>query len=214
MSQPVAAAAIVHAWGNLRSYRAAPGGHVQDLEALAREAQGGNRGAFSLLYEAMFDRVYRYILVRVGSAADAEDLAQEVFLRAMRALPSYQFRGRPFAAWLFRIAHNTVVDRHRQRGGVVNVSLDDAEPVVSSEDLPQETLLNLDLEQVGKAMSRITDLQREVIRCRFIAELSLAETAEVMDKDVNAIKALQHAALKSLRRELERQPGGMKQERR
>lgn len=187
---------------------------MQDVEALARQAQGGNRGAFSLLYEALFDRVYRYILVRVGSAADAEDLTQEVFLRAMRALPEYQFRGRPFAAWLFRIAHNMVVDRHRQRGGALNISLDNAEPVVSGEDVLRDTLRNLAMEEVLGAMQRLTDLQREVVRCRFMAELSLAETAEVMGRDVNAVKALQHAALKSLRRELEHQATGMKKERR
>lgn len=178
---------------------------MQDIEALARDAQAGNRGAFSQLYEALFDRVYRYILVRVGSSAEAEDLAQEVFLRVMRALPDFQFRGRPFTAWLFRIAHNTVVDRHRQRGGVTSVPIDNAEPLVSNEDVAQEALHSVDIEQVHKALDRLTELQRQVVLHRFVAELSLAETAEAMGRDVNAIKALQHAALKSLRRVLEQQ---------
>lgn len=178
---------------------------MQDIEALARDAQAGNRGAFSQLYEALFDRVYRYILVRVGSSAEAEDLAQEVFLRAMKALPGFQFRGRPFTAWLFRIAHNTVVDRHRQRAGVTSVPIDSVEPLVSSEDVAQDALHNVDMEHVHKALGRLAELQRQVVLCRFVAELSLAETAEVMSRDVNAVKALQHAALKSLRRLLEQQ---------
>ena len=185
---------------------------MDDIDALVRGAQEGNRGAFSQLYEAFHDRVYRYMLVRVSSSAEAEDLAQEVFLKAMKAITGYQFRGSPFAAWLFRIAHNVLVDRHRQhRGPNDGVSLDDAEPVSSGEDVAQEALKNVSFEQVQIALRRLTDLQREVVTCRFVAELSLAETAEAMHRDVNTVKALQHAALKSLRRVIEQQEKGARQ---
>jgi RNA polymerase sigma-70 factor (ECF subfamily) len=145
------------------------------------------------------------MLVRVGSQQEAEDLAQEVFIKALKALPGYEFRGSPFAAWLFRIAHNVVVDRHRQRGGSAQVPLDTAEPISSAEDVAADALRAVDMEQVHKALQRLTELQRQVILCRFVAELSLAETAQSMGRDVNAIKTLQHAALRSLRRELERE---------
>ena len=185
---------------------------MDDIDALVHGAQEGNRGAFSQLYEAFFDRVYRYMLARVGSPTEAEDLTQEVFLKAMRAIKGYQFRGSPFAAWLFRIAHNVLVDRHRQNRGPNNsVALEDAEPVSSGENVAEEALRSISFEQVQVAMTKLTDLQREVVLCRFVAELSLAETAEAMNRDVNTVKALQHAALKSLRRVLEQQEKGVGQ---
>ena len=188
------------------------GGHVDDIDALVRGVQDGNRGAFSQLYEAFFDRVYRYMLARVSSPTEAEDLTQEVFLKAMRAIGGYQFRGSPFAAWLFRIAHNVLVDRHRQNRGLNNsVALEDAEPVSSGEDVAQEAIRDVSFEQVQAALTELTDLQREVVLCRFVAELSLAETAKAMNRDVNTVKALQHAALKSLRRLLEQREKGVRQ---
>ena len=87
-------------------------------ERVIRAAQAGDREAFAWLYETYVDRVYHYLLRRMGQPADAEDVTAEVFIRAMKALKSFEFRGAPFIAWLFRIAHNTAINhlkKHSRR---------------------------------------------------------------------------------------------------
>ena len=84
-------------------------------EMVIRAAQAGDREAFASLYEAHVDRVYHYLLRRMGQPADAEDVTAEVFIRAMKALKSFEFRGAPFVAWLLRIAHNTAVNHMKKQ---------------------------------------------------------------------------------------------------
>lgn len=77
---------------------------------LVLSAQQGDRNAFAQLYEANVEKVYRYLLSRLSEPADAEDVTAEVFINAMRSLPSYRSKGTPLIAWLFRIAHNQAVN--------------------------------------------------------------------------------------------------------
>jgi RNA polymerase sigma-70 factor (ECF subfamily) len=87
-------------------------------EDLVRAAQGGDAAAFGQLYERYFDKVYSYLAFKAGSRTDAEDMAGQVFLRALEAITTYRWKGTPFQAWLFRIAHNLLVDslrRHARR---------------------------------------------------------------------------------------------------
>ena len=177
---------------------------MRELDQVIRAAQQGDQAAFGALYEEFFSRVYRYVAARVGPGADAEDVTQEVFVRAMRSLGTFQHRGRPFAAWLFRIAHNLVVDRYRRAGvSGPSVDLESVTQLRADTDVEGAALRALDVERLRAAMERITDLQRQVILLRFIAGLSLAETAEAMNRKENAVKALQHSALQALRRVLQ-----------
>ena len=179
---------------------------MQDTEALVRAAQEGNLAAFGQVYEAYYLRVYRYAAARVGQSAEAEDIAQEVFLKALKSLHRFKFTGPPFAAWLFRIAHNLIIDRARHIKSAsaatsgAPTSLDNALAVAGDQNVEQQALLALDMEALREALSKVTKLQRQVVELRFIAGLSLAETAGVMGRKENAIKALQHSALGALRR--------------
>lgn len=179
---------------------------MQDTEALVRSAQEGNLSAFGQVYEAYYLRVYRYAAARVGQGAEAEDITQEVFLKALNSLNKFTFTGPPFAAWLFRIAHNLVIDRARHYKAAAAATsgppapLDDALSVAGGHNVEQEALVSLDMEALREALAKVTQLQRRVIELRFLAGLSLAETAAVMGRNENAIKALQHSALGSLRR--------------
>ena len=176
---------------------------MQETEELVREAQGGNLGAFARLYDLYFERIYRYIMARVGNPPEAEDLTQEVFLRAMRSLNSFRFRGPPFAAWLFRIAHNLVVDRiRRSKVGGEAIPLESIAALPTGTNVEEEALRTLDHEELRRSLEKITDLQRQVILLRFMGGLSLAETAAVMKRNENAIKALQHSGIQALRRVL------------
>lgn len=169
-------------------------------EDLVREAVRGDQQAFARLYEEYFDRIYRYLYLKVGDRAEAEDMAQQVFLHAFRSIGTFKWQGTPFTAWLYRIAHNQVVDYLRKKTKrPMSVTLDDT--VASSAKDPQHMAeLSVSIEEVSRAMRQLTEAQREVLSLRFAGGLSIEEVASAMGKKPGAIKALQHAGIISLRR--------------
>ena len=174
---------------------------MPDEESLVRRAQQRDQQAFAQLYEEYFDKVYRYVAIRIGNGMEAEDITQQVFLKALQSISSFRWKGIPFSAWLFRIAHNQVVDYLRKKTKQATVPVDETR-ITSSSD-PQMTVeQTLDIEQVLSATKRLTEAQREVISLRFAGELSIAEVAETMGKSQGAIKALQHSAIVALRKAL------------
>ena len=172
---------------------------MPDEERLVRQAQGGDSAAFTSLYELYFDRVYRYIVVRVSNRTDAEDITSRVFVKCVESIGGFKWRGAPFASWLFRIAHNLIIDHYRRNKGRESVPLEDFMGVDETEP-DQAAYLKLSLENLKQAMVKLTESQRQVIGFRFVAELSLAETAKAMGKSEGAVKSLQHSALLALRR--------------
>ena len=174
---------------------------MQEEENLVRQAIQGNQQAFAQLYEEYFDRIYRYVAVRIGDRTEAEDMTQQVFLKAVKSISSYKWQGKPFAAWLYRIAHNQVVDYLRKKKKQPLPLLN--ESLISGGSNPEQTVeRNMDIEQLNIATRRLTAAQREVISLRFAGELSIAEVARVMGKSEGAVKALQHSAVVALRRVL------------
>jgi len=173
---------------------------VQSEESLVRRAQNRDQEAFAQLYEEHFDKIYRYIALRIGNEAEAEDMTQQVFLNALQSISSFRWKGVPFSAWLFRIAHNQAVD-HLRRKKRTAVPLD--ESVASNDNAPQLIAeQKLDIERLLLATQKLTDAQREVISLRFTSELSIAQVAKIMGKSQGAVKALQHSAIVALRRAL------------
>lgn len=175
-----------------------------NVTALVKQAQAGGASAFSALYEHYYDSIFRYVSFRTGNTTEAEDITAEVFVRMIESIHRFKWQGHPFSSWLFRIAHNLVVDFYRKRGRRKTVSLESAPPVIESAVLDSDARMDIELTMgdVRKAMENLTDLQREAITLRFAAGLSVAETAKAMGKKDNAVKALQHAGLKKLRRAL------------
>jgi RNA polymerase sigma-70 factor (ECF subfamily) len=174
---------------------------VRDDE-LVRAAQAGDAASVGQLYERYFDKVYGYLVFKLGAAADAEDLAGQVFLKALESLGGYKWTGVPFQAWLFRIAHNLLVDHLRRKTKRVNEPLDETLPdrrhTVDPEVMLQEKVTRQGL---LAAVERLTELQKQVISLKFAGGLSNAQVARLMGKTEGAVKALQHAALQSLHRQ-------------
>jgi RNA polymerase sigma-70 factor (ECF subfamily) len=172
---------------------------VQSEESLIRRAQQRDPVALTQLYEANFDRIFRYIALKIGDRMEAEDLTQQVFLNAVQSIGSYKWKGMPFSAWLYRIAHNQIVDYFRKKAKRPTVTLDDTDP--PGGDDPQKTAeVQLTMEELARATQKLTESQREVISLRFGGQLSIAEVAKTMGKTEGAIKALQHSAVAALRR--------------
>jgi RNA polymerase sigma-70 factor (ECF subfamily) len=172
-----------------------------EVDGLVRRAQEGQAAAFAGLYELFYGKMFRYTLFKTGDTAAAEDLTEEVFLRMLESISSFKPRGYPFSSWLFRIVHNLVVDHYRKRDRQKTIPLDSAAGVIESspQDIDAQLDLKLSIGQVYKAAGELTKLQREVITLRFAGGLSVLETARAMGKNENAVKALQHAAIRKLR---------------
>ena len=162
---------------------------MQDEQRIISRAQEGDEAAFSMLYEDNFDKVYRFMTLRVRDRTEAEDMTQQVFVKAFEALPTFQWRGAPFASWLFRIARNQVIDWQRKYGKRATSSLEEV-TVRSDENLEDRVQDKLAVEQVVAASRHLTPAQRDVLGLRFGAEMSIAETAKIMGKNEGAIKAL------------------------
>jgi len=174
---------------------------VQDEESLVLRAKQRDEEAFTMLYEEYFDKVYRYVTLKIGDQAEAEDLTQQVFVKALKSISSFKWKGAPFSAWLFRIAHNQVVDYLRKKKRYATTPLD--ESLKGRELDPQQAAeQKLDIERLLLATKKLTDAQREVISLRFTSELSIAEEAKIMGKSEGAVKALQHSAIIALRKAL------------
>ncbi|MFC2044805.1 sigma-70 family RNA polymerase sigma factor [Chloroflexota bacterium] len=174
-------------------------------EDLVRRAQQNDQRAFAELYEAYFDKIYRYIVLKIGDRTDAEDMTQQVFLKALKSISSFKWKGTPFSAWLYRIAHNQVVDHLRKKTTRQTDLLNEELPLASDSpfDNPQKlTEHSLNMEQLMASTRKLTEAQREVISLRFTSDLPTAQVAKIMGKSEGAIKALQHAAITALRKTL------------
>jgi RNA polymerase sigma-70 factor (ECF subfamily) len=172
-----------------------------EIEELVARAQRGDAEAFGQLYDVLVDRVYSYVRSRVSNLSDAEDLTQRVFMKAIEALPRYEQRGLPFAAWLFRIARNAVIDAGRVSRD--HAPLDDAMTMMSTDPGPAELALAADERTtVVRAMASLTSDQRDVITYRFFAELSVSEVAAALGRSQGSVRVLQFRALTALRRRL------------
>jgi RNA polymerase sigma-70 factor (ECF subfamily) len=183
---------------------------VLDAERiLASHATRGDRDAYSALYERYVDKIYKYIYYKVGDQSEAEDLASQTFLKAWDAIADYEWRNYPFGAWLFRIAHNLVVDYHRARRE--NVSLDESTPQLEHKATRYEVRPDRMMAQylaegrIRQAVERLTEEQQQVLVLRFYEGLDTGEVAEIMGKRRGAIRGLQFRALSALRDLLERE---------
>ncbi len=172
---------------------------VQASVLLERAAQA-DPAALSALYDQYVGKIYAYIYHRTGQVELAEDLTGQVFMRMLEAVRS----GRPwrtsFSGWLYRIAHNLVIDHYRRRGRASFIELEDANPVSTDVEPFNAIQARLDSERLQAALNRLTEEQAEVITLRFLQGLSIAEVAQIMDKTEGAIKALQYRAVLALRR--------------
>ncbi|MCS7088303.1 MAG: sigma-70 family RNA polymerase sigma factor [Thermoflexales bacterium] len=180
-----------------------------------------DREAFGLLYERYVTAIYRYVFYRVGNVQDAEDLTARVFLRALNHIHRYDERGLPFSAWLYRIAHNVVVNFHRDQRRHPSLSLEEVAEDV--ERHPTAATTDEDAEAVDqafdaararahllRAIRHLPEERQHLLVLKFVQGLSNAEIGAIMNRSEGAVKSLYHRTLIQLRalmEQLEREAG-------
>ena len=172
------------------------------VEAPDEEGAGATSGRPDLhdLWRDHARVVFGYLAARVGRQ-NAEDLTSEVFVRAGKALPNYEERGVPVRAWLLVIARNLVAESYRRRVPISeDVAVAQERPAVGP-DPGDEVGRREELARAMSVLRRLPAAQQEVIDLRFLRELSVAETAQVLGSTEEAVRALTYRALKALRRE-------------
>jgi RNA polymerase sigma-70 factor (ECF subfamily) len=170
-------------------------------ERLLVEAAQKDPARFAELYENNFERVYAYVVRRVGDRAETEDLTSEVFHHALSNLKRFEWRGIPFAAWLFRIAANLISDRGQRKtrediaNGPEQIEFAASQSAEFEEVERQATLFRL--------VNTLPAEQRRVVMMRFVEEKSIKEVAREIRKTEGAVKQLQFRALTTLRTRME-----------
>lgn len=168
----------------------------QRVSQLTARARQGDKEAYGDLYELYLDEIYRYVYYRVSNEADAEDLTEQVFLKAWENLPAY--RGDvPFKAWLYRIARNATVDHYRTRKQ--SLPLNETDSLVDKKDLPEEKALSRETAlRLNGAISKLSPLHQDVIILRFVNGHSTAEIAQILERSTGSVRVLQHRALNAI----------------
>ena len=150
------------------------------------------------LYEEYYGKIANYAYAKIGDRLEAQDIAGEVFLRALRSLESYKEHGIPMQVWLFKIAHNLIVDYYRKTARGRTVPIDNIELADNSN--PADEIEKRDeFARVSRVMEQLTDGQREVLELRFLSELTSKEVSIVMGKSDGAVREMQRVAIEKLR---------------
>lgn len=175
-------------------------------EQLLDRARAYDAEALAAIYDRYEAKIYSYVYHRVGNPSVAQDLTSQVFLRMLEAIQGERAWKTSFSGWLYRIAHNLVIDHYRRRGRATQVSFDDVPTLVAKTDDPEHAAERmLAAEGLRTAINRLTEEQAQVVTLRFLEDLSIAEVAAAMGKTEGAVKALQYRAVMSLRRLMENQ---------
>ena len=167
---------------------------LADGADFVRRVKEFQREAWDELYDTYFPKMYRYLYVRIGDRDEAEELAAEVFEQACRGVHRFHYRGVPFASWLYRVAHNVMVDWQRKRSRTPEVPV-----LVDIAGADQTDRVDV-RDELARALKTLTREQRQVLLLRHIEGHSAASAGAIMGKKENAIRALEFRALAALRR--------------
>jgi RNA polymerase sigma-70 factor, ECF subfamily len=175
-----------------------------DVRRLVERAQQGDRDALEELYLIHFDRIYSYLHMSVGNRHDAEDLTTQTFLKMLESIRKFRFQSAPFSAWLFRIAHNLAMDHFRARRRwqpeeEVPEPPGDAEPSAEA-----QAMQSIGRQSMLELIEDLSPEQQQVLTLKFVFNFANADVATILGKTEGAIKSLQHRALVSLQKQLER----------
>ena len=171
-------------------------GEAQAIEAARRDPR-----ALSPLYRAYVRPVYRYLYSRVGNSADAEDLTSQVFTEAIESLPRYRHRGY-FSAWLFSIARHRLLNFQHRCPHEANIEIAEHQ-VNPGEDPLGQLIQSEEIRNLLRLIQSLKEEEQDLLRLRFVAELSYAEIAALLRRSEGAVKKQVYRLLSRLESRLE-----------
>lgn len=170
-----------------------------EIIRLVEKAAGGNFEAFGELYGVYLDRIYRYVFYQINNKMAAEDITEEVFLKAWKAIGSCKGKEKTFSSWLYRIAHNQMVNTLRGANKVTSL---DKENSVDITDPKQDVAVNMEYQELLETMAGLPTNQRQVLILKFIEGLNNREIGKITGKSEGAIRITQMRALALLKKKL------------
>jgi RNA polymerase sigma-70 factor (ECF subfamily) len=171
----------------------------QRLIALVELARSGDKDAFGMLYDHYHVSVYRFVYYRVGSVTLAEDLTGETFFRALRSMNGFRWQGRDFGAWLMTIARNLTTDHFKSGRNRLEQTTEDMSTLDTETEGPESAVLaHLTNEALLTALRELPQDQQDCLVMRFLQGMSIAETADVLERSAGAVKQLQLRAVRNL----------------
>jgi RNA polymerase sigma-70 factor (ECF subfamily) len=174
------------------------------VRGLVERAQRGDRDALEELYLIHFDRIYAYLHVSVGNRHDAEDLTTQTFLRMLESIGKFRWQSAPFSAWLFRIAHNLAMDHFR---ATKRIQLEETPPEPDPDEhtsAEHDAFASIGRKSMLELINDLSPEQQQVLTLKFVFNFANAEAGTILGKTEGAIKSLQHRALATLQKQLER----------
>lgn len=175
---------------------------LEGEENLVREAKQGDSEAFGILYDHYLPKIYRFVLIKVGYREYAEDITQQTFLKAWKNVNRYQSKGHPFGSWLYRIARNSVIDHYRKSKDEVDIEKVPEEILGTDNSLSQSLDSKFEWEVILKTMKSLKNVEQDVLIMRFVEDMQHNEVAEIVGKSENAVKVIQHRAIKKLEKQI------------
>lgn len=171
----------------------------EEMAGIVERAIAGDREAFGFIYEEYFTPVYRYVLFRVRSKEDADELTQEVFLKALGAFSRYEAKRENPLPFFYTIAKNAIIDFGKKRKDFAVGEDALAQAPDSTMNTDDEAIRGEELEALGRALAKLPEDQREALELRFMGNLSGRDVARLMGKSEEAVRQLQSRGLRALR---------------
>ena len=171
---------------------------MKEEEELIKKAKKRDQGAFGLLYDQYLPAIYRFILFKTGDKAATEDLSHQVFLNAWQNIEDYQSRGFPFSSWLYRIAHNAIVDYFRTEKK--NLSLEIIKEIPVSVNLENKIDQVSELNLIKEALKELPSEQQTILIMKFVEDFTNKEIAAVLGKSEVAVRVSQYRSLKNIKK--------------
>jgi RNA polymerase sigma-70 factor, ECF subfamily len=170
---------------------------MDDIAACIKRAQNGDKNAYGELYKQYYVRIYRYCRINMYNQPIADDVCQEVFIRAWKALPRFSLKdGGTFQAFLFRIARNLIIDLSRKKK---EISIEQVEKISKDDNLIEGIARKEDIEKVRKALAKLSDIDRQIIILRYFEDMSHSEVAKVINIREGALRVRTIRLLKKLK---------------
>lgn len=178
---------------------------MSEEKYLIKKAKEGDSEAFGKLYDIHLTPIYRFVFLRVSNKTDAEDITQQIFLKAWKNIEGFEYKqGAKFSSWLYRITRNTIIDHYRTSKEHIDIESISEHRFIEYKDKDDFIDEEMKMTSIMKAISKLNESDQELVIMKYIEDLPNGEIASLTDKSEGAVRVACHRALKRLKKEIEK----------